>query len=327
MSMDAKLALVQDLEEAMEDDLTVSAMKKLKDALSGLLSDYDVEMHNTGEKNENDDLLTAYLDAKRVEGLAPKTLKRYEYVLGKLLESACLPLNKMQVGNLRTYLAAEKDRGISDRTLNGERSVFCSCFGWLYAEGLINRNPCGNMNKIRYAQKVRLPYSDTDIELMKEACDTLRDRTIIAFLLSTGARISEVCALNRDDIDFQNAECKVLGKGNKERKVYIDNVAGMLLRRYFLSRKDDSPALFVGRASERLEPGGVRRMLKRIEAVSGVENVHPHRFRRTLATSLIDHGMSIQEVAAILGHSNINTTMTYIYIKQENVKNNYRKYA
>ena len=327
MSMDAKLALVQDIEEAMQDDLTVATMKKLKEALNGLLVSYVVEQRNLGGGNDNDDLLDAFLNAKRVEGLSQKTLYQYNRTLGKLTASAGFPLGKIRVENIRTYLASEKNRGISDRSLDGDRSVFSSCFGWLYKEGLITKNPCGNISKIKYAKKVRVPFSDTDIELMKESCVCLRDKAIIAFLLSTGARISEVCALNRSNIDFQAMECIVLGKGNKERTVYIDDVAGMLVRRYLAGRKDDNEALFVGRINERLTDDGIRKMLKRVENVSGVENVHPHRFRRTLATSLINHGMSIQEVATILGHSNINTTLEYVYITQSNVKNNYRKYA
>ena len=327
MSMDAKLELVQAIEDAMQDDLTVAAMKKLKEALNGLLSDYTVEPHRAESKGNNDDALGAFLNAKRVEGRSAKTLARYKYILERLIASVGVPLGKMQVGHIRSFLSDEKDRGISDRTLEGYRSVFSSCFGWLHTEEIIRRNPCANLGKIKCTKKIRVPFSSTDIELMREACRNLRDRAIIAFLLSTGARISEVCALDRSSIDFQAMECTVLGKGAKERTVYIDSVAGMLLQRYLADRKDSSPALFCGKGSERLTPGGVRRMLKQIEAVSGVENIHPHRFRRTLATSLINHGMQLQEVCEILGHTNINTTMEYVYIEKENVKNNYRKYA
>lgn len=327
MSMDAKLALMRDLETALQDDLTVSAMRKLTDAMSSVLNGYMVDQVRTETVSDTDDLMDAYLRAKMVEGLSPKTLKQYKRTLEKLVNFAGLPLGRITVGNIRSYLAAEKDRGISDRSLHKDRDVFSSCFGWLHREGMISLNPCGNIGSIKYAVKVMMPFSETDIERMKEACGNIRDKAIIAFLLSSGARISEVCALNRGDIDFQEMECIVMGKGSKERTVYIDDVAGMLLCRYFAGRKDNEEALFVGKANERLTDEGIRRMLKRIEKVSGVENIHPHRFRRTLATTLINRGMSIQEVARILGHSKIDTTMTYIYIEQANVKNNYRKYA
>lgn len=162
---------------------------------------------------------------------------------------------------------------------------------------------------------------------MKFCCKTIRDRAILAFMLSTGCRISEMCQLNRDDVDLNTMECRVLGKGNKERIVFLDQVAAMLLREYLAQRKDDSPALFVGRLTNRLSPNGVRKMLSNISSASTVDHVHPHKFRRTLATSLIRHGMPIQEVAAILGHDKLDTTMQYVVLDKTDVKNSYRRYA
>jgi len=222
---------------------------------------------------------------------------------------------------------AEKERGISNGTLDGIRSTLSSYFGWLQKEGLIEKNPCGNLGTIKCAKVVRQPYSSEDLERLKEGCKTLRDKAIVSFLLSTGCRISEVCGLNRDDIHFDTLECKVLGKGNKERIVYLDAVSAMFVKRYLNGRKDDNPALFVGKFKERLEPGGTRIMLKALERRTGVENIHPHRFRRTLATNLISRGMAIQEVAAILGHERIDTTMKYVCLDKSAVKNSYRKYA
>ena len=327
MSSEAKNTLVQSLEDAMQDTLTVAMMRKLKEVLNGLLADYNVEPRQTESAGDSDDALEAFLNAKKVEGRSAKTLAHYKYVIERLIASANVPLGKIQVGHIRSFLSEEKDRGINDRTLEGYRSVYSSCFGWLHTEELIRRNPCANLGKIKCVKKIRIPFSSTDIELMREACRNLRDRAIIAFLLSTGARISEVCALDRSNIDFQAMECTVLGKGAKERTVYIDSVAGMLLQRYLADRKDGFPALFCGKGTERLTPGGVRMMLKQIEAASGVENIHPHRFRRTLATNLINHGMQLQEVSEILGHTNVNTTMEYVYIEKEKVKNNYKRYA
>ena len=168
---------------------------------------------------------------------------------------------------------------------------------------------------------------DNDFEHLKENCTTLRDRAIISLLLSTGCRISEICGLNRDSIDFANLECVVLGKGNKQRTVFIDEVTAMLVKRYLFSREDRHEALFVGKGSSRLTPGAIRLMLNKIADVAGVTHVHPHRFRRTLATNLVDHGMPIQEVANILGHEKLETTMKYVYVNKTNVKNDYRKYA
>ena len=164
---------------------------------------------------------------------------------------------------------------------------------------------------------------------MKRGCQTLRDRAIICFLLSTACRISEMVNLNVNDVDLVNLECKVLGKGDKERIVYLDSVTGMLLNEYFNLRTDNSEALFVGLRSdkERITPGGVRIMLKRLEKMTGVAHIHPHKFRRTKATDLIKHGMPIQEVAAILGHEKIDTTMEYIVIDNSMIKSSYKKYA
>ena len=275
----------------------------------------------------DDDLLRAFLDAKRLEGRSEKTIYGYRRIIERMLESVKVPTYEISIYNLRSYLMQERNRGISDVTLEGNRNVFSSFFGWLYKEKLIQDNPCANLGPIKHIKKIRVPFSEVEIEMLKEACKTARDKALISFLLATGCRISEVCNLNRDDIDYQNLECTVLGKGNKERTVFLDDITAMLLKRYLAERTDDMPALFIGKGTERLAPGGVRFRLNEIADRAGVQNVHPHRFRRTLATNLIDRGMSIQEVASILGHENINTTMTYVYINKENVKNAYRKYA
>lgn len=237
------------------------------------------------------------------------------------------PLRKVTVYHLRSYLMTLRNKGDKDSTVKSVREVLCAFFGWLYKEGLLERNPCSNLSPIKCAKVVRLPYSDVELERIKEACRTPRDKAIVSFLLSTGCRIGEMCALNRDDIDMVNAECIVHGKGNKERKVYINPVAMMNLKAYFGMRKDLCSALFVGKGTDRITPGGVRFMLRKIEERSGVENVHPHRFRRTLATNLINRGMPIQEVAAVLGHDKLDTTMKYVYIDGRSLKTAYLKYA
>lgn len=205
--------------------------------------------------------------------------------------------------------------------------MFNSFFGWLFREGLLRTNPCANISSIKCPKRVREAFSETDVERLSECCGNSRDRAVLHFLLSTGCRISEVCALNRADVDLHTMECVVLGKGAKQRRVYLGEVAGMYLARYFSERQDDSPALFAGKGTPRMTPGGIRFMLKKLEELSGVPNVHPHRFRRTLATNLINRGMGIQQVAMILGHDKLETTMKYLYIAEENVKTAYHKYA
>ena len=238
-----------------------------------------------------------------------------------------VPTRSITVYHLRQYLAKEKARGISDRTLEGTRQVFSAYFNWLHREQLIDTNPTANLGAIKYPKKIKVTYSEIDIEKMKFCCKTLRDRAIICFLLSTGCRISEMIRLNREDVDLNNLECTVLGKGNKERTVFLDSVTGMLIRDYLTQRKDDSPALFIGKRKQRLSAQGVRAMMVKLAKASAVDHVHPHKFRRTLATSLIRHGMPIQEVAAILGHDKLDTTMQYVVLDKTDVKNSYRKYA
>lgn len=326
MSIAAKQLLLKEVEKELGSTLTVKDMEAVMLRLNSIVTDFEVEQHDS-LNSDSEEFLNAFLEAKEIEGRSPKTLTRYKYIIERFLADVHTSTSKVTIYHLRSFLMSEKRRGISDRTLEGFRSVFSSYYGWLHKEGLIQDNPCANLGPIKCIKVIREPYSSADIERLKEACKSLRDRTIIMFLLTTGCRISEMCGLNRADIDFQSGECTVLGKGNKQRVVYLDGVAIMLLRRYLNQRTDLNPALFVGARSERLEPGGVRAMLKVLEKKTGVHNVHPHRFRRTLATNLITHGMPIQEVAAILGHDKLDTTMKYVYLEHSAVKNSYRKFA
>lgn len=307
-------------------ELTVNQLNVAMELLAENLDEFDVAY--TGEcLGGSDELLDTFLATKKMEGKSPKTVERYRYIITKMLNKMQVPVKKINVYHLRHYLADCKEHGLSDRTLNGERNVFCSFFGWLHREGLIETNPSANLSTIKCMKKVRTPLSDTDVERLKECCETDRDKALVSFMLSSGCRISEICALNRNDIDFPHMRCTVLGKGNKERIVYLDSVSIMLLQRYLQSRTDSSPALFAGKGTDRMTPGGVRFRLKTIAERADVTNVHPHRFRRTLATNLINRGMPIQEVATILGHDKIDTTMQYVYVSQENVQAAYRKFA
>lgn len=327
MSIEAKTKLVSEVKTKVEEFLVVRDVNKVVSALDDSLNDYELTELNAGEIDTNSkDLLQAFLDAKSLEGRSIKTINRYKYILERMLLEIGAPVPKMTVFHLRKYLMQLKDAGLSDTSTEGVRSIMSSFFGWLWKEGLIQSNPVANIATIKCKKEIKLPFTALDIELLKRACNTDRESALIQFLLSTGCRVSEVCALNVSDIDFAGCECKVLGKGNKERIVYINQVTAMLLKRYLVLRKNDDTALFTGTRG-RLTPQGVRAILKDLEARSGVENVHPHRFRRTLATNLIDRGMPIQEVAYILGHDKLDTTLRYVYIDQTNVKSAYKKYA
>lgn len=310
-------------------NLSYEQYNTIIDDVSKLLDSYDIELiPNNNIIEENYKMyLKCFLESKEIEGRSKKTLERYNYILTRFFKEINIPINKITIFNLRNYLLNEKSRGISDKTLNGIRDVFNSFFGWLWKEGLIENNPCNNLGPIKCIKKIRKPYSDSDIEKLKEKCYDVRDKAFICFMLSTGCRISEICQLNKSDINFITLECKVLGKGDKERIVFIDDVTSMLLQRYLSERKDEYDALFIGKGTCRMTLGGVRARLKTIAIEAGVENVHPHRFRRTLATNLISHGMAIQDVSMILGHEKIDTTMTYVYRDKESVKNSYKKFS
>lgn len=326
MSIEAKTLLLNALERDLSHSITAADMVTVLSIISDNIAEYTIE-HNATNINEPDDLLDAYMSAMQIQGRSPKTLDRYRYIITRMMKAVKIPTRHITVFHLRKYLADEKARGISDRTLESTRQVFSAYFNWLQREGLIESNPSANLGSIKYAKKVKQIYSDVDFERMKFCCKSLRDLAIIAFLMSTGCRISEVTQLNRDDINLTALECTVLGKGNKERTVYFDSVTAMLLNTYMTNRKDDSPALFVGKGSDRIKPAAVRKMLNKLGSNCNVEHVHPHKFRRTLATNLIRHGMPIQEVAAILGHDKLDTTMQYVVLDKSEVSHSYRKYA
>lgn len=326
MSLGTKETLLDEMKEKLSDLLTANDMTKVLGLLTDELGNYDVT-RLTDYEPEEDDLLSAYIDALKVQGRSVKTIERYRYAIGKLNAALKVPTRKITVHHLRRYLLNEKERGLSDRTLEGMRQVFSGYFNWLQREGLIDKNPTANLGAIHYAKKQKEILSEADIEELKYECENNRDRAIVCFLRATGCRISEVTGLNRDDVDLVNMKCRVLGKGNKERTVFLDQVAAMTLQKYLDGRTDLCPALFIGKGTSRLKPGGIRLMLNKVACKAGVNHVHPHKFRRTMATNLIKHGMAIQEVAAILGHDKLDTTMEYVVLDTEGIKHEYQKFA
>lgn len=326
MSLEAKVSFVKELEHLLSSSVTATDMSIMLSAVSDVLQRYDIALSSSvGEYNA--DLFDAWINALAVQNRSEKTIERYKYIVNRMLKDVNVPIRNITVYHLRSWIAKEKSRGIADSTLEGQRQIFSSFFGWLWREGLIEMNPVLNLGAIKVAKKVREAYKPIDIERLKSTCSSQRNLAIIMFLLSTGCRIGEIVGLNRDDINFANNEVVVLGKGNKERTVFFDDVTSMHLKKYLDSRKDDSLPLFVGKRGERLQPGGVRIMLKTLAKEAGVDNVHPHKFRRTFATMLISHGMPIQEVASILGHEKLDTTMRYIALDKTAVKNSYKRYS
>ena len=328
--MENKTKLMSDFSALLPNTLKADEIRAVTAALTMALKDYDVVPASRAlapVDTNSEKLLKKYLATKRVEGRSEKTVELYKYIILRFYREINMPLDEVDVYALRLYLAEMEQRGSNSSTINGVRCILSSFYGWIFNEGFIDRNPAANLGVVKCKKVIRKPFTGAELEAIKNACRTLRDRALVEFLLSTGCRVDEVTHLNVEDVNFVTREVTVLGKGNKERIVFLNDACVYHLSKYLAARKWDGNALFMGKAGQRLLNGGVRAMLKRIEAETGVENVHPHRFRRTLATSLIDKGMAIQDVAAILGHANINTTTRYIFISKENVKANYARFA
>lgn len=329
--MDIREKIINEVLGAIRNRIPEEGVSVVQDVLVIQLNKYELQERCTDVALVDDTpekLLRKFIATKRIEGLAESTLRRYYETNLELIEFFRKPLNEVTTYDLRFYLSLRRQNGrVSNRTLDGMRRCYSSFFKWLAAEELINRNPCAALAQIKYRKTVKKPYSATEIERLRQACTNIRDLALVDFLYSTGCRVSEVSGLDVSDIDFEKMECVVVGKGNKERIVYLSPVAAMHLQEYLQCRKDISDALFVGKGGKRLGKNGIEAALKKIGKVAGVENVHPHRYRRTLATNLLDRGMNIQDVAAILGHADLKTTQIYCYISQSNVKIAYNKYA
>lgn len=313
--------------------LSVDDRDRVLDALDGINEHFDVSRIylKPGDKADNSmELLELFLDAKQVQGCTPKTIKHYRYVLTQMHDMMEIPFVDMTTHEIMTHFARlETDFLLSASTRSSHRSAYNSLFTWLYAEEFIERNPMLRIPPIKVPKTIRKPYSPKELARLEGAAwnpDDSRDLAIIHFLRSTACRISEACQLNRDDVDMASKRVKVCGKGEKERFLHFDEEAELYLSAYLAEREDDDPALFHGRQG-RLSPDGVRRMLKRVAARANVQKTHPHRFRRTQATNLLRKGMPLEKVSKLLGHDNLDTTMTYIYLDDEDIAADYKKYA
>ncbi|SFQ07044.1 Site-specific recombinase XerD [Butyrivibrio proteoclasticus] len=288
----------------------------------------DVCIEN-GSLEDARNYLDDFIAAKRIEGRSEKTLDYYKSVIEKTVNSIGKTVKRITTEDLRKYLADyQEKKGSSKVTIDNMRRILSSFFGWLEDEELIIKSPVRRIHKVKASKVIKEAYTDEDLEKMRDSCQEIRDLALIDFLASTGMRVGELVQLNIDDIDFEERECTVLGKGDKERIVYFDVRSKLHLRQYLNSRDDENPALFVSldNPHNRLKIGGVESRLRKIGRDLGIRNVHPHRFRRTLATVAIDKGMPIEQLQQLLGHQRIDTTLQYAMVKQSNVKIAHRKY-
>ena len=277
----------------------------------------------------NEEFTELFISAKRVEGCSSKTLRYYLATINKMTDTVGKHITKITTEDLRKYLSDyHEENNCSKSNIDNIRRILSSFFSWLEDEDYILKSPVRRIHKIKSAKTVKETYTDEMLECMRDNCGSLRDLAIIDMLASTGMRVGELVHLNIEDVDFENRECVVLGKGSKERPVYFDARTKIHLRNYLESRNDDNPALFVSmlKPYNRLKISGVEIRLRELGQKLDITKVHPHKFRRTLATRAIDKGMPIEQVQKLLGHSKIDTTMQYAMVDQENVKLSHRKF-
>lgn len=332
--MDARGQLIRDVLVAIGEmgELEQGTKQRIEEVLIICLNGYEVQERCTelAESGYRKDYLNMYLATLRIEGKSPATLEQYYLRIRQMLTFIGKEAADITLYDLRYYLACyRKVRKVSNTTLDTVRRYIRAFFGWLSAEGHISQNPAAALKPIQRQQVLKKEYSPVELEKIRNACQTKRDIALIEVLYATGARVSEISGLNISDVDFDRLEVKVLGKGNKERIVYITERCAMYLKEYIESRKDYEDSLFVSTRAphDRLKKAGIERALRGLGKRAGVENVHPHRYRRTLATNLINRGCNIQDVQQILGHSDISTTQIYYVHNQETTKAAYKRYA
>lgn len=324
--------IIAEIQSNMASLLNSAQMDELKRILVYHLRNVEIAPPKNSDLLETVDdkgLLEVFIAAKKIEGCSLKSLKYYDATIRLMINSMKKAIREISTDDLRIYLANyQVERGSSKVTIDNMRRIFASFFGWLEEEDYIFKSPVRRIRKIKADKTIKETFSDEGLELLRDACEEVRDVAMIDLLASTGMRVGELVGLNQEDINFHERECVVFGKGNTERLVYFDARTKIHLQNYLDSRTDKNPALFVSLTMphKRLMIGGVETRLREIGKRADLQKVYPHKFRRTLATRAIDKGMPIEQVQRLLGHVKIDTTMTYAMVNQANVKNSHRKF-
>ena len=327
-----KKELMNNVLDKMRDVLSELQLEQLQNVIETSLDSFDVCLKPTdGElrEKENAELLDVFISAKKIEGCSDKTLHYYKSSIEKLMVAVNKRVQEIVTNDIRCYLAEQQENHhLSKVTIDNLRRIFSSFFSWLEDEDYIVKSPVRRIHKVRTDTLVKEIISDENMEVLRDSCQELRDIAMIDLLASTGMRVGELVKMNREDIDFHERQCVVFGKGNKEREVYFNARTKIHLRKYLDERTDDNPALFVSLAKPhtRLTISGVEVRLRNLGKRASLNKVHPHKFRRTLATVAIDKGMPIEQVQKLLGHVKIDTTLHYAMVNQTNVKMAHRKY-
>ena len=326
-----KEKIITEITQGMLHCLDNGQLAELKKVVLYCLEGYDFtqEVCNESNSDENSNLVSRFLSAKRVEGCSEKTIVYYKNTIEALLITVNKEVKHITTDDLRDYLTKyQSEKSSSKVTIDNIRRIFSSFFSWLEDEDYIIKSPVRRIHKVKTGKIIKETYSDESLELMRDSCLELRDLAMIDLLVSSGMRVGEMVLLNKEDINFNERECVVFGKGDKERVVYFDARAKIHIKNYLDSRTDINPALFVTLRTpqKRLQIGGVEVRLRELGKRLNIPKVHPHKFRRTLATMAIDKGMPVEQLQQLLGHKRIDTTLQYAMVKQSNVKLAHRKY-
>lgn len=323
-----KKQIINEIEQKMRSILNNEQRKRLDEVLEYAF--YGVEIiKNDSDNNNQTDYSDIFVSAKRVEGCSERTLNYYKTTIDNMLNNVGKKVNNIETDDLRKYLADyQLNNQCSKVTIDNVRRILSSFFAWLEDEDYIIKSPTRRIHKIKTMKTVKETYSDEELEEMRDSCDEVRDLALIDFLASTGVRVGELVNLNIKDIDFENRSCVVLGKGSKQREVYFDARTKIHLQNYLSTRIDDNQALFVSllHPFNRLKISGVEIRLRELGNKININRVHPHKFRRTMATKAIDKGMPIEQVQVLLGHSKIDTTLEYAMVNQNNVRNSHKRF-
>lgn len=324
-----KQRIMEEIVQQMLPHLDNVQLQKLQDVLEHSLYNYEISSKVTEVEDDSQKLIDAFVYAKRIEGCSEKTLKYYRNTIEAMTVAIDKGVRHMQTDDLRAYLTEYQEKHGSSRvTIDNIRRILSSFFSWLEDEEHILKSPIRRIHKVKTVTYIKETYTDEELEKMRDNCTELRDLAIVDMLASTGMRIGEMVLLNKADINFNERECVVFGKGDKERVVYFDARTKIHLQNYIDSRSDENTALFVTLRAPyaRISIGGIESRLREMGKNLEIEKVHPHKFRRTLATMAIDKGMPIEQLQQLLGHKRIDTTLQYAMVKQSNVKQAHRKY-
>ena len=328
-----KKQFIADIIQSMLPYLDNSQLEHLQQVLETKLTEIEITATDKPSEiiveNENETLKVSFISAKRIEGCSEKTLSYYENTISVTLSQINKNIKQLTTDDVRLYLTEYQELHNSSRvTIDNIRRILSSFFSWLEDEGYIFKSPIRRIHKVKTDKVIKETYTDEELETLRDNSPTIRDLAMIDMLASTGMRIGEMVLLNKADINFAERECKVLGKGNKERIVYFDARTKLHLQQYLTSRADKNEALFVSlrKPCERITIGGIESRLRKLGQNLNIHKVHPHKFRRTLATMAIDKGMPIEQLQRLLGHQRIDTTLQYAMVKQSNVKLAHKKF-